>query len=234
MSKREWESGTIKLPSAAWAPFKQGLQKGMSEAIAKDYDLAVKLHAVLTEQKKGKRGFDLGAAFKAEAYAVIQGRHSYYSSTPDKPKYPFQVVDVWQVERLLLGKEKPYTLLKPKKKDFAPFTSASLSFEGDSCSATLNNATREITWEVDENNRSVERARESPLGQLVFQLLKKVQWTRATGGTIIGNDEYNQDNSDYEGGGGNYVTERFGPLGEPMQIIYAAPKRSKKPSASRR
>jgi hypothetical protein len=234
MSSREWESGTIKLPSAAWAPFKQALQKGMSAEIAKDYEQAVKLHAALAEQKKGKRGFDLGKAFQDEAYAIIQGRNSYYSSTPDKPKYPFGAVDTWDVERLLLGKEKPYTLRAPKKKDFAPFTSASLSFQGRSCTVTLNNATREVTWEVEEGNHNVEEARGTPLGQLLFALLKKVAWTRATGGTIIGNDENNQDNSDYEGGGGNYVNERFGPLGEPMQIIYGIPKRSKKATTARR
>jgi hypothetical protein len=233
MSKREWEEGTIKLPSAAWAPFKQALQKGMSEHMAKDYELAVKLHAVLAEQKKGKRGFDLYAAFQAEAYAVIPGRHTMYSSNYDKPKYPFGVVDTWDVERLLLGTEKPYTLLKPKKKDFAPYTSASLSFEGRSWSLTLNNATREVSWHVDDGNHNVEEARATPLGQLLFELLKKVNWTRATGGTIVGNDENNED-SKYEGGGANYVTERFGPLGEPVQVFIATPKRSKKATATRR
>lgn len=233
MSKREWERGTIKLPSAAWAPFKQAIQKGMTEAITKDYELALKLHAVLAEQKKGKRGFDLRAAYKAEAYATLPGRASRYFASDDKPKYPFGVLDTWEIERLLLGTEQPYTLLKPKKKDFAPFTSASLSFRGQSCTLTLDNATREVTWDVDEGNRNVEEARGTPLGKLLFEQLKKVHWTRATGGTIVGNDEYNEDN-DHEGGGANYVTERFGPLGEPMEIIYAAPKRVKKTAASRR
>lgn len=233
MSKREWEEGTVKLPSAAWAPFKQALQKGMSEHIAHDYELALKLHAALTEQKKGKRGFDISQAFEAEVYAVLPNPYSRFSSREGTPKYPFAVVDTWDVKRWLLGTEKPYTLLKPKKKDFAPYTSASLEFQGASCAVYLDNTTRAVKWDVEEGNHSVKRARNTHLGTLLFTLLAKVQWTRATGGTIVGNDEYNEE-SRSEGGAGNYVTSRFGPLGEPYIPSFAMPKNSKKTTTTRR
>ena len=50
------------------------------------------------------------------------------------------------------------------------------------------------------------------MGQVFFGELAKVRWTRGTGSVFTGNDEYNQDAS-YEGGGANYVTTAYGPVG---------------------
>jgi hypothetical protein len=217
MSRNGWERGTLKLPSAAWAPFKKGLQEGMSKHKEADYALALKLHAALVEQKKGKRGFDLKAAFDAEFAAEEASRLGSswgWSSGPrTQKKYPFVTVNYYEVKKSILGKEETPGLYKPQKKDFPKCTSATLSFSGDSCSVTLDNAKREVTWATDDGNHSVEHAHESALGKLVFELLRQVKWTRNTGGTISGNDEYNRENTD-EGGGGNYVAHRFGPLGE--------------------
>lgn len=227
MSKYGWERGTLKLPSAAWAPFKQALQAGMTKHKEQDYALALKLHAALTEQKKGKRGFDLGKAFEAEHYATIrEASFSGWSSVSKAAKYPFKTTEYHELKNAILGKGETPNLCKPQKKDFPKCTSATLTFSGDSCSVYLTNATRQVTWDVEDNNRSVERAHETALGCLLFNLLAKVKWTRATGGTINGNDEYNRDNKG-EDGGGNYVSHRFGPLGEYQIPAYLQPRRKR-------
>lgn len=69
-----------------------------------------------------------------------------------------------------------------------------------------------VTWDVPENNHAIEWAEKHPLHGVFFGALKKVQWTRGTGGVISGNNEYNRDDQE-AGGGANYITNTFGPQG---------------------
>ena len=66
---------------------------------------------------------------------------------------------------------------------------------------------------MEENNRSRERANAHPIARRFWSEINKVRWTPTTGGFIIGNDEYNRD-SESVGGGGNYITQAYGPLGK--------------------
>jgi hypothetical protein len=63
---------------------------------------------------------------------------------------------------------------------------------------------------VPSNNHACETARRHPVAAAFFAALGRVRWTRGSGGEIVGNDEYNRD-VDYEGGGANYVVDRYGP-----------------------
>ncbi len=68
---------------------------------------------------------------------------------------------------------------------------------------------------VSDNNHSVDQAREHALGRQFFKQLGAIKWTRATGGFIYGNNEYNEESGhDNPGGGANFRKESFGPIGE--------------------
>lgn len=83
---------------------------------------------------------------------------------------------------------------------------ASVSFNG-----------RVVTWDVPENNHSVDNARESEAAGLFFAALGRVKWTRGTGGAIWGNNEYNEGEHGY-GRGPDYMGDTFGPLGEAATV----------------
>lgn len=104
-------------------------------------------------------------------------------------------------------------LAKPKKSDPSVKTLVRTKVKSIGTSdATLyfDHEAKTLTWDVDENNRAVERAGESWLARLLFPALNRIEWTRGSGGKIVGNDEYNRDDRS-EWGGGNYVTREFGP-----------------------
>jgi hypothetical protein len=73
----------------------------------------------------------------------------------------------------------------------------------------LNHDKRTVHWSVYEGNHACEEARRTPEARRLFKALDRIQWTRGSGGTIAGNDEYNQDCQD-PGGGANYVVKYYG------------------------
>jgi hypothetical protein len=102
------------------------------------------------------------------------------------------------------GKKRP----KPKQA-----TNRTTEFWFGDAEINFNNETKTVTWYVDENNHAREYARAHPVGRAFFSALDQISWTSRSGGVIVGNDEYNRD-SDYEGGGGNYVTGSYGGIGK--------------------
>ncbi|WP_226435504.1 hypothetical protein [Rhodococcus yananensis] len=70
---------------------------------------------------------------------------------------------------------------------------------------------RTLEWVVDKDSWARRRADGTALAAAAIEFLGAVQWTPGTGGVITGNDECNSDNN---GPCPDYVTRRFGPVGE--------------------
>jgi hypothetical protein len=83
-----------------------------------------------------------------------------------------------------------------------------ISFD-DGC-ITLDYKTHCVCWDVPENNRASEHARDELVARALFRALEQIKWVRGSGGTIVGNDEYNRDSRGV-GGGGNYEVAYYGP-----------------------
>jgi len=106
--------------------------------------------------------------------------------------------------------------LKPKrsKGPLARLTASKVKIldVGGEASIIFDAKNKTLTWSVSENNRAVERAHRHILARVLFSLLREIKWTRGSGGTIVGNDEYSRC-SYAEGEGGNYTKYSFGPAG---------------------
>lgn len=100
---------------------------------------------------------------------------------------------------------------------FHPDHETTISFNG-----------RAVTWEVMENNRSVDYAHESPMADVFWTQMNTIEWTRNSGGDSLYADEYSRE----LGGGGDIETNAYGPLGgqptgrkpAPKPIFYPAPR----------
>lgn len=97
----------------------------------------------------------------------------------------------------------------------AKATSKTTYYDGGEWSISLNNDKKTVLWSVGENNHAVDDARSSVMGTRLFRELNRIDYgnRKQHGGYIVGNDEYNCDDTEY-GGAANYLTATFGKAGE--------------------
>lgn len=222
MSTYEWERGTLKLPSGV-AP---KMRKALAEAQNKYFDEVMAEAKKFWAANKTTSKKKLMAALDAE-YHKYSGPRGFGQS-PQMSKAKSEALSIFQSMAWPHGNDgnKPRA---PKVEDVAAAVGPKASSRSTQFRAgwdgyiTFNG--NNVTWEVMENNHAVDHARESVVGQAFFKSIDKVQWTRGTGGEIVGNDEYNRE-ADYAGGGANYVTDGFGPLGDPFWKSKQAEKRT--------
>lgn len=239
MSKDNWESGTIVIPRASWARFKSTLVTKHNEQVDRELALIKSLFAVVKTQSKGKRNCDLRGLVRNEAAIRTSGYGGY-----SHPKYPFKLLGFDDTVDLLVAdlvkyecspvRDKPakQSWVSPKASIIPKVKSNAILFTADLGTIKLDQKNHSVTWRVSQNNHAVESSRDSFMGDVLFSALSSITWTRNTGGEIVGNDEYNTDGED-DGQGANYVTQRFGPLGNDERTPHSR-SRSIKPSASAR
>jgi hypothetical protein len=221
MSRYDWESGTLTIPTKAWKPLRDGLTKAFNAHQAQCLRAALQVHALVSEWKQtAPRG----------KFTVGQAMTALHDNPRHRQLFDFLDDDVYYaVKKSLCGKldngqldEKK--LRVPKKNDFPLAVSTKTKNYPAGCEGSihLDHEKHELYWSTGENNHAVERARDSVMGRALFALLAKVEWTRGSGGEFVGNDEYNRESRN-DGGGANYVTAR-----------YAAKTKAEKEAESRR
>lgn len=222
MSCYEWEEGSFKLSCKEWPKFKKRFRDAWNASLEKAYDHACDLQKRALAAKKGKRNvywFDVLRDLKVETSGGwgLSGYHGAYKNTFDLDHHHL-ITRSMGYDGVSTWKTRP---LKPKKKDFPKVTNKTMRFErGDAC-VLFHDKQRSVTWLVPENNHACDAARESILGRVFFGALEKVEWSRGTGGEIVGNDEYSTDDHSV-GGGGNYSKGKWGPKEQKAQRAAAA------------
>lgn len=189
MSCYEWSRGTIKLPSAEFAKFRQAIQAAEQKKVQATFDASQKFWAGLSAKQKRS----------AEEYmkAVRALRTEDWNLT-------------WVLERHCKD-GKPTRVLKSEME--WP-TNRTTAFHDDDLSITFNAKEHTVTYDVGENNHAREHAAQTPIGRAFDEHIAKVRWAHGTGGVILGNDEYSREAGyDEPGGGGSYVVAAYGYLG---------------------
>lgn len=204
------EKGEFKLPASEWAGFKAAVREAVNRQNAAMYEAAVSIHAALSVPPRKK-----GHALRDLAWDEMEKLNRGSWGSPGGRFSGSEVEEVVaSVAAIVTSPGKPYTyrLRKPQKKDFPQHGNNVTAFSAGEATLVFDNGARTAVWDVPENNHAVEAARATVLGRTLFAALGKVKWTRGTGGSVYGNDEYNADaGRHHEGAGGSYTSESYGP-----------------------
>lgn len=203
MSCNNFESGTIFIPSHSWSKFKKSMQEAQNKERDRIFKLAVDKQADIEEHFKGKKN--------VEFWEVI----NYTMNTMEMEDY--MVTDIISLSLKKEGCKMYKITQKMMDKVIDKANSKTVCFGGNmDCGLTVNNEARSVEWEVCEGNRACELARNSWLGKAVFNNLSKIEYgnSKKFGGVILGNNEINYE----EGDGTQYITARFGKIGEIFSI----------------
>lgn len=229
MSCNEWEKGSIKIPSNEWAGLKAAVRKQYNQKQEMGLAMSIALYHHIKEALKGKRNQDrlLDAAAEQayeQGFMVTNAAKDDKTFEPEKlggGRYNFRIIpgkyeeqyDFWWDVRnsVLTKKDGKLALKKPLKKDWPLATNKTKVFDLGEASITFSEDSKKtVNWYVPDNNHAVDRARAYSIAQAFFSALRRITWTRGSGGTIVGNNEYNREDND-AGGGANYVVNEFGP-----------------------
>lgn len=242
MSCRNQEQGKFILPARSFASFRKALVEVANAEQDRVMEAAVALHAYITkpiDQGEGKparkeRLAELNKILKGpnayrvghfldQAFTSIDGELNRRSSYAAAPKWDQHTRDRAALLVLPWVNQGPRKFQAPKKKDLPPVPASTTVLEGDSFTISFDPKTRTVQWFVDEGNQNVETARESALGRAFFQQLKKVEWTRGTGGYIHYSDEYAEEAAMEHGHNPVSTHTYMGPLGKQQQEMEWGP-----------
>lgn len=217
MSCYEWESGTIKIPAKAWSAFRKALIKAWNDRQDKALDLAKEAYKAINDKSNSDLTFpedkfyrwaeDNSSQLNARNEERLELRSDIFNALREPVEVDYPSYDGKTYKKVIGYKIRLPTAACMKYKKLTESCVLNLP----DATISLDNENQSVRWNVPENNRARERARRDPIAQLLFSLLGKIEWSRGSGGEIVGNDEYRRDNRD-PGGGGNYVVTSYRPL----------------------
>jgi hypothetical protein len=190
MSCYGWERGEVKLPTSDWKQTRDTIYSNYNAKLDELLQEALEIHKEVSQEKKGKRNFNI--------------KESINNKLKNQERFTFNQLII---DSLLTNNK----LVKPKKKDFShkKASKGEILIDED-LEIIFNNKTKTIEYCTDENNHSVDRARDSFLGSLFFRRLKYIKFTTKTGGYLKSQTEYDTDK-----GLGARVTSTWGKYTKP-------------------
>lgn len=208
MSKYQKEYGSFKIPSAEFVELKRKIIDAYNKHQDNTFDFAQTLHGVLVQSKLKAEGSDLPFdPLFDKAVETVKSRLDISA---------VRGVDIYGAVTRSLCDEEGLQLRRPLKKDFPhiPISTQKCSIEfTPGAYISIDQENKAVSWEVEENNHSVDEARDHPVANVFFKALSGVHWERGTGGMIHYTDEYMRD-AFGSGGDTSRISSRFGPIGE--------------------
>jgi hypothetical protein len=238
MSCSQWERGEITVPSAEMA----GLHKKLRDWTNNHHDLVRAQTALLHKEiGQGTRSVKLYNdrlnAFERKMWdheAQVQRNGSWGYRKPAESAVAERrakgaALEVLRHMLYVAGRDDAKGIHQPTVAEIANHApkvtnrTASFACIGDDGTSDANISFKGnvVTWDVQEGNRSRERAHETALAGIFFAALNQIKWTRTSGGFATGNDEHNQEDTG-AGGGANYITFSYGPAGERVETEESA------------
>jgi hypothetical protein len=212
MSCYEWESGTISIPRAEWAGFKAVIRDAHNIEQRRRLALAERLQAALVKDATGQRNVDwrrLSQKVLDELKLADDDRWDIVHALFQANRAKAEAANGGRFADPLDLKGSAGRPPKPTKGMFPEANGKTMTFDVRGGGISLDDTARTVHWQVHENNHAIERARSHPVAQALFRALDTMKWDTKCGGEIVGNDEYNRDDSS-AGGGGNTVNARYG------------------------
>ena len=198
MSCYGWEKGTITLPADAVPAVKKACREAAVahrekvKTACRDWWATNKTSSAkkYAERIDGGISRQLDEQVAEDVHQILENICSRYDRTGKAKPRQVQEADL----DVVLG-----TKPNARTTRFTVAGEGHIAFDG-----------RKVHYWSGDNNHQVDNARKDPVGRAFFAALGRVQWTRGTGGTLTGNDEYNTEGHD-EGSGANYQTASYPP-----------------------
>lgn len=164
--------GTLRIPQDNWSLLKQNLLSLYNTTIQRDFRTAQQGYSYIV----GLAEYNIELNYRSELIAWLT-------------RLDINIEAIQRIETSLLpqGRTAP---LKPKKKDFQLATNKSSVILLDGVEVWLSNKKKAIKFKAKVESFSFTTTH--PLVKVLYDSLKKISWTKSTGGIVYVSDEDNE------------------------------------------